>query len=60
MEGSKLGYQAWAIALFLVTTHLRGVSAMQVHRHLGITYKSAWFLMHRIREAFREARRTSR
>ncbi len=52
MEGSKLGYQKWAIGLFLVTTHLRGVSAIQVRRHLGITYKSAWFLMHRIREAF--------
>ena len=53
MESSKLGYQAWTLALYLATTNLRGMSAMQVRRHLGISsYKSAWFLMHRIREAF--------
>ena len=51
MEGSKLGYQTWAIAVYLVTTHLKGVSSMKMHRDLEITQKSAWHLAHRIRKA---------
>ena len=50
MECSKMGLQKWAFALFLTTTNLRGISAIHLHRDLGITHKSAWFLMHRIRE----------
>ena len=52
MEGSKLGYQTWAIAVYLVTTSLKGVSSMKLHRDLEITQKSAWHLAHRIRKAF--------
>ena len=52
MEGSKLGYQQWAIAIYLVMTHLKGVSSMKLHRDLEITQKSAWHLAHRIRKAF--------
>ncbi len=52
MEGSKLGYQTWAIAVYLVTTNLKGVSSMKMHRDLEITQKSAWHLAHRIRKAF--------
>ena len=52
MEGSKLGYQIWAIAIYLVTTNLKGVSSMKMHRDLEITQKSAWHLAHRIRKAF--------
>ncbi len=51
MEGSKLGYQTWAIAIFLLTTNLKGVSSMKLHRDLEITQKSAWHLAHRIRKA---------
>ena len=51
MEGSKLGYQTWAIAVYLVTTSLKGVSSMKLHRDLEITQKSAWHLAHRIRKA---------
>lgn len=51
MEGSKLGYQEWIIAMFLVTTSLKGVSSMKLHRDLDITQKSAWFLAHRLRDA---------
>ena len=51
MEGSKLGYQTWAIAVYLVTTGLKGVSSMKLHRDLEITQKSAWHLAHRIRKA---------
>ena len=52
MEGSKLGYQTWAIAIYLVTTNLKGVSSMKLRRDLEISQKSAWHLAHRIRKAF--------
>ncbi len=51
MQGTKLGYQTWAIAIYLVTTNLKGVSSMKLHRDLEITQKSAWHLAHRLREA---------
>lgn len=51
MEGSNLGYQAWAIAAYMVTTRLKGVSSMEIHRILEITQKSAWHLMHRLRKS---------
>lgn len=54
MEGSKLGYQTWAIAIYLVTTNLKGVSSMKLHRDLGVTQKTAWHLAHRIRESLRD------
>lgn len=50
MEGSKLDYQKWAIATYLFLTNLKGVSAMKLHRDLGITQKAAWHLAHRLRE----------
>ena len=52
MQSSKLGYQTWAIAAYLVTTNLKGVSSMKLHRDLEITQKSAWHLAHRLRKAF--------
>lgn len=41
-------------AVYLVTSSKKGISALQLHRTLEITYKSAWFLLHRIREAMRD------
>ena len=52
MQGTKLGYQDWAIAIYLETTNLKGVSSMKLHRDLEITQKSAWHLLHRLRTAF--------
>ena len=52
MESSNLDYQTWAIAIYLHTTSLKGVSSMKLHRDLGITQKSAWHLAHRIRAAY--------
>lgn len=49
MECSKLGYQTWAIAIYLLTTNLKGVSSMKLHRDLNITQKSVWHLAMRIR-----------
>ena len=52
MEGSNLGYRTWALAAYLLTTSLKGVSSMKLHRDLKITQKSAWHLAHRLREAW--------
>ena len=52
MEGSKLSYRVWAIAIYLMTTNLKGVSSMKLHRDLGITQKSAWHLAHRLRNVW--------
>jgi transposase-like protein len=52
-ESSKIPLSKWLAALFLMTASKKGISAHQVHRMLGISYKSTWFLMHRLREAMR-------
>ena len=52
MQGSNLPLSKWALAAFLMTTNLKGVSSMKLHRDLGITQKSAWHLAHRIRKAW--------
>ena len=52
MAESHLDLQKWVFAIYLHSTSLKGVSSMKLHRDLGITQKSAWFLSHRIREAF--------
>lgn len=52
MEATKLGYQTWAIIVYMATTSPKGVSSMKIHRELGITQKTAWFLISRIREAY--------
>ena len=54
MADSKLGYRVWAIAIYLVTTNLKGVSSMKLSRDLEITQKTAWHLAHRIRQAWTE------
>jgi len=52
-ERSKIPLSKWLAALFLLTASKKGVSAHQVHRSLGISYKSSWFMMHRLRLALR-------
>lgn len=54
MHASKISYQKWAIAIYLVGTSLKGVSSMKLHRDLGITQKSAWHMLQRIRKAYEE------
>ena len=49
MDSSNIPYQKWALAMFLMTTNLKGVSSMKLHRDLGLTQKSAWYLGHRLR-----------
>ena len=52
MECSNPGFPLWAIAVFLLATNLKGISSMKLHRDLGVTRKTAWFLPHRIRETW--------
>ena len=52
MEGSNIPLSKWAMAIYLLTTNLKGVSSMKLHRDLGVTQKTAWFMAHRIRKAW--------
>lgn len=53
-EESKLPMTKWLQAIFLMVSSKKGVSSHQLHRTLECTYKTAWFLSHRIREAARD------
>lgn len=53
-ERSKVPLNKWLLATFLMTSSKKGMSAHQLHRMLGVTYKTAWFMEHRIREAMKE------
>lgn len=57
MQSSKLGCQAWVIALYLITTDIKGVASMKLHRDLDVTQKTAWFLAHRIRDSYMDDNR---
>ena len=59
MEGSPLPLRKWVAGLYLMTTSLKGVSSMKLHRDLGITQKSAWFMAQRIREGWMGGQRLS-
>jgi transposase-like protein len=50
-ERSKVPLNKWLLAVQLLSSSKKGMSAHQIHRMLGVTYKTAWFMMHRIRES---------
>ncbi len=52
IERSKIPLRKWAWAIYLWTTSLKGVSSMKLHRDLNISQKAAWFMAHRLREAY--------
>ena len=52
IKSSKIGLRKWAIAIYLELTSLKGVSSMKLHRDIGVTQKTAWYMLMRIREAF--------
>ncbi|MFC6487540.1 IS1595 family transposase [Nitratireductor sp. GCM10026969] len=58
-ERSKIPLNKWLLATFLMSSSKKGMSAHQLHRMLGVTYKTAWFMAHRIREAMKEDNDTS-
>ncbi len=57
MERSKIPLAKWLLAMHLMGASKKGVSALQLQRMLGVTYNSAWFLCHRIREAMAPKKR---
>jgi len=54
MENSRLPLRKWVVAMYLMTTSLKGVSSLKLARDLGISQKSAWFMIHRIRRSWEE------
>jgi transposase-like protein len=53
-ERSKIPLSKWLMAAYLLCSSKKGMSSHQLHRTLGVTYKTAWFLTHRIREAMKD------
>lgn len=53
-ERSKIALNKWLLCNHLLCAGKKGVSAHQIHRMLGVTYKTAWFMCHRIREAMKD------
>jgi transposase-like protein len=53
MESTHIKLNVWLQAFFLMASSKKGSNAHQIHRALGLSYKTAWFLTHRIREAMR-------
>jgi transposase-like protein len=53
-ERSHIPLNKWLMAAFLICASKKGMSAHQMHRMIGVSYKSTWFMMHRIREAMNQ------
>ncbi|MGA9852445.1 MAG: IS1595 family transposase [Gammaproteobacteria bacterium] len=53
-ERSKVPLNKWLLAVYLLCSSKKGISSHQIHRTLGVTYKTAWFMTHRIREAMKD------
>lgn len=53
-ESSHISMRLWLQAIFLISSSKKGISSNQLHRTLGVTLKTAWFMTHRIREAMRD------
>ena len=55
-ERSKIPLSKWCLAIYLLNSSKKGMSALQMQRIMGGSYKTAWFMMHRIREGMREGK----
>jgi transposase-like protein len=55
-ERSKIPLTKWCLAIYLLNSSKKGMSALQMHRMMGGSYKTTWFMMHRIREAMHEGK----
>ena len=51
---SKVPLNKWLLAAYLIASSKKGFSAHQLHRSIDVTYKTAWFMMHRLREAMKD------
>lgn len=49
-ENTKVDLRTWFAAIYLCTSSKKGISSLQLHRQLGVTQKTAWFILHRVRE----------
>ena len=56
LERSKVPLRKWAYAIYLEMTSLKGISSMKLHREIKVTQKTAWFMLHRIREVWKAER----
>jgi transposase-like protein len=53
-ENTKIPLSKWFVAVYLITSHKKGISSLQLHRDLGVTQKTAWFINHRICEMLKD------
>lgn len=53
MTASNIGYRKWAIATYMFAKNPKGISSVRLGKDLGITQKSAWFMVHRLRELWK-------
>lgn len=51
-ENTNIKLQKWFMAIYLFTAHKKGISSCQLGRDIGVSQKTAWFMLHRIREIF--------
>jgi len=51
MEGTKIPVRSWLMAIWLITSHKKGIASTQLARDIGVTQKTAWFILHRLRHA---------
>jgi transposase-like protein len=58
MEDSPIGLDKWLVAMWLVASNRNGISSWELHRSLGVTQKTAWFLLHRVRLAMQDGSAT--
>ena len=54
LESSKVSLRKWAYAFYIYLTSIKGVSSMKLHRDIGVTQSTAWFMLQRIRKAFED------
>ena len=55
LECSKVSFRKWVIAIYILTTDIKGAASMKLHRDIGVSQKTAWFMAHRIRETWARA-----
>ena len=53
-KNSRVKLNIWFAAIYLATTHKKGISSVRLHKDLGVAQKTAWFMLYRIREMLKE------
>ncbi len=54
MEDSPISLDKWIVAVWLIANCRNGISSWEIHRALGVTQKTAWFMLHRVRLAMQD------